>query len=282
MNVTGKQTDRPLDAPCGFLPPQLRVLFIRGPSRPGGWLADALASDRACEVFLEEAAGATEGMSCLRDDRFDTILVSHVPGELDALELLDAFRTGSSADQPIIVLGEESEHEMAALCYEVGADAYLCMHTTTTRALLWQIARATERHRLITDHRQLERSQSQRHKWEHDEAVRLLAQQRSLADHDPARSIPALPTWLAVELRQLLRIYVVMGAGSLGDDVQQLATRLGQNGITARDALRALLGAAEEMVHGLGNRSARHLLNRTHLLTVELLLRLNETHQTQE
>jgi DNA-binding response OmpR family regulator len=223
MHVAAKRAHLP-EPPCGFLPPQLRVLFIRGSSRPGGWLADALAVDGACEVLLEEVAGAPAGMTRLREDLFDTVLIGHSPGELDAIALLDAFRTGSSDHQPIIVVGESSEHEMAAVCYEVGADAYLCIHTTTTRALLWQIARATERHRLIADHRQLTQSQNQRRQWEHDEAIQLLAQQRSMLDDQLAdHPDPALPEWLGIHFRQLLRTYVVMGAGNLSEDVWRLA-----------------------------------------------------------
>src|SRR6185503_8531971 len=97
---------------------------------------------------LEEAVGTSAALARLRDEVFDLILIAHEPGELDALDLIEGFRGGGN-DEPILVLGIASEQEMTALCYEVGADAYLCVNTTTTRTLLWTAARAIERHELL-------------------------------------------------------------------------------------------------------------------------------------
>jgi hypothetical protein len=49
--------------PWGHLPPRMRVLFITGPHRTGGWLAEAFASDSASDVHLEEAVGIAAGLS---------------------------------------------------------------------------------------------------------------------------------------------------------------------------------------------------------------------------
>ena len=108
------------------------------------------------------------------------MLVSHEPGELDALDLIEGYRAGG-ADEPIVVLGTQSEQEMAALCYEVGADAYLCVNTTTTRNLIWVVARAVQRHHLIRENHRLNQAERRRLQREHDEADRLLGQQRSAA-----------------------------------------------------------------------------------------------------
>src|SRR5208282_192586 len=127
------------------MPGRLKVLYIATPSRTGAWLAEAFAADSAAEILLEEAAGQAAGMERLRDEGFDAILVSHEPGELDALDLIEGYRTGG-AEEPIIVLGTPTEPEMAVLCYEVGADGYLCIHTSTTRNLIWVVARAVQQH----------------------------------------------------------------------------------------------------------------------------------------
>ena len=116
------------------LPPQMRVLYITTRQRTGGWLAEAFAADSASQVELEEAVGTAAGLTRLREETYDAVLVSHDPGVLDALDLIEGYRVGG-ADEPIIVLGTQSEQEMAALCYEVGADAYVCVHTATTRNL---------------------------------------------------------------------------------------------------------------------------------------------------
>src|SRR6202043_576546 len=104
--------------PWGLLPPRMRVLHITTPRRTGAWLAEAFASDSACEVTLEVATGAAAGLARLRETVYDAVLVSHEPGELDALNLLDGLRAGG-AEEPLIVLGQPSEQELAALCYEV-------------------------------------------------------------------------------------------------------------------------------------------------------------------
>ena len=114
------------DALFQGMPGRLKVLYIATPNRDGAWLAEAFAADSAAEILLEEAAGQADGMERLRDEVFDAILVSHEPGELDALDLVEGYRTGG-AEEPIVVLGTPSESEMAVLCYEVGADGYVCV-----------------------------------------------------------------------------------------------------------------------------------------------------------
>src|SRR5439155_6910294 len=137
------------------------------------------------------------------------------------------------------VLGMQSEQELAALCYEVGADAYVCVNTATTRTLIWTIALAIERHRLIRENRRLLQAERQRWQQEHAEAQRLLEQQHSLvrglealrrtAEGEPdapdARlpeacgaaadaALPPLPPQLVSHYREMLRAYVIMGSGN--------------------------------------------------------------------
>src|SRR6516164_5655386 len=83
---------------------RLKVLYISTASRAGAWLAEAFAADSAAEILLDEVTGQAAGVERLRDEVFDAILVSHEPGELDAVDLIEGYRTGG-ADEPIIVLG---------------------------------------------------------------------------------------------------------------------------------------------------------------------------------
>ena len=71
--------------PRGFLPPQMRVLFITGLHRTGAWLAEAFAADGVAEIQLDEAVGVARGMSMLRDEVYDAVLISHEGEGLDAL-----------------------------------------------------------------------------------------------------------------------------------------------------------------------------------------------------
>jgi len=277
------------------LPARLRVLYITTSRRTGGWLAEAFATDSAAEVSLEEAIGSAAGLARLRDEPFDAVLVTHEPGELDALGLIEGYRAGVS-DEPIVVLGSQSEQEMAALCYEVGADAYVCVNTTTTRNLIWVVARAVQRHELVRENRRLTLAERHRLEQEHDEANRLLSQQRALigdletlqrrsactgpvemdgmASAPRHRPPPSLPGELIDHYRELLRTYVIMGSGNLADELRCLAELLCQAGVTARETMQLHLHVLQDMVLGLGTRSTRHVMTRADLLVLEIMIHL--------
>jgi len=274
------------------MPPRMRVLSITTRQRTGCWLAEAFAADSASEVLLEEAIGSAAGMARLRDETFDAVLVSHEPDQLDALDLIEGYRAGGAND-PIVVLGTQSEQEMAALCYEVGADGYLCVHTTTTRNLIWVIARAVQRHQLVHDNHRLNLAEQARLQREHDEADRLLAQQRAmLGDLDALRRGDAngldgvidqasqppldLPDELIAHYRELLRTYIIMGSGNLACELRQLAELLISARLTAQETMQLHLLVLEELVRGLGARSARHVMTRADLLVLEVMIHLAE------
>src|SRR5437763_670400 len=85
-------------APWGSMPARMSVLYISASEHTGAWLAEAFAADSASTVLLEEAVGVKAALERLRDLVYDAILVSHAPGELDAVELLEGLRAGGSED----------------------------------------------------------------------------------------------------------------------------------------------------------------------------------------
>ncbi|OHB85479.1 MAG: hypothetical protein A2V98_26230 [Planctomycetes bacterium RBG_16_64_12] len=294
------------------MPPKMRVLYVTDRHRTGGWLAEAFSSDSASEIRLEEAAGGVAGLARLRDETFDAVLISHEPGELDALELIEGYRAGG-ADEPIIVLGTQSEQEMAALSSEVGADAYVCVNTTTTRNLIWIVARAVQRCQLVRENRRLNQAERQRLQREHDEAERLLGQQRALIrdlaavrgrdrpsisgntpdpgqeeagspatcpdSGGPGRELLKLPQELVRHYGELLRTYVIMGSGNLACELSRLADLLAASGISAPQTMLLHVEALEELIHGLGSRSTRHVMTRADLLVLEILIHLAESYR---
>lgn len=277
-----KKSRSPLAAALrGALPATIRVLYIASRQRTGSWLAEAFAADSASDILLDEAVGSAAGIARLRDEAFDAVLVSHVPGELDALELVEGYR-GGGADEPIIVLGTQSEQEMSVLCYEVGADGYVCVNTATTRQLIWVVARATQRHQLVRENRRLNQAEQTRLQRENEEARRFLEQQRAILaqlDHAPAGDVPRLPEELVAHYRELLRTYVIMGSGNLGCELGRLADVLAAAGVNAQQALGLHLGVLEELVHGLGSRSSRHVMSRADLLALEILAHLADRYR---
>lgn len=282
-----KPTKR-LTTPCGHLPLQIRALFVAGATRASGWLADAFAADSASEVLLEETVGMASGLARLRDEIFDVVLVSHEEG-LDSLEFLDGLRGGGGDQQAIVVLGEQNEQEMAALCYEAGADAYVCLHTATTRALLWIVARAIERVRLMAENRRLEQMKQRRLLTEHDEATSVLSQQRAMIEaivgaknHAPPNdesstfTEPDFPPALTARYHELLRTYIIMGVGNLADEIVQLVDQIVASGLTAQQAMQLHLRVLEDLLDGLGNRSTRHVMTRADMLILEVMINLAE------
>ena len=285
--------------PRGYLPPWMRILFVTGPNRTGGWLAESFADDSAAEIRLEEALGMASGLEKLRHEVFDVVLVSHEVNHLDALEFLAGLRAVTSDDQPIVILGSASEQEMAAVCYEAGADAYVCAHTTTMRTLMWKLALAMERHELVTENRRLNQDQTQRLEREHDESLRLLNQQQAMIrDTENLSQFPSsaasaqvpcspnndevetsLSSALVEHYRELLRAYVIMGTGNLNAEMLLLVNRFTSESVTARQAMGLHLAVLEETILGLGSRSARHVMNRADMLILEVTINLADRYR---
>jgi DNA-binding response OmpR family regulator len=288
------------------LPARMRLLFVGTSHRRAAWLAEAFEADSAVEVVIEEVIGMTSAMGRLRDEAFDAILVAHEPGLLDALDFAEALRGGGSED-PLVLLGEQSEQEIGPLAFEAGADGYVCIHTTTTRSLIWLLARAVERHRLIRDNRRLAHAEQHRLQSEHHETQRLLDEQRTLLrdlesfvsrpsaepieeaecpdDRQPIEPCPAattianLPPLLVSLYHELMRSYVIMGSGNLGDDMGRIAELMADAGITAPETMQLHVAVLEEMVRSLGARSARHVMARADLLVLEVMVHLSEVYR---
>jgi hypothetical protein len=291
----------------------MKVLYVTTLRRTGGWLAEAFATDCAAEIHLQEAIGVTSALSQLRDEVFDAVLVSHEPGSLDALDLIEGLRAGGN-EEPMIILGTAPSAELTALSYEVGADSYCCVAETTTRSLLWTFARAIERCQLVREHRRLVQLEQQRLVHEHQEAERLLAEQRALIAEleslrdgrktegetgrggdltamsndaaprlrfSPSPSLDShdLPERLVAHYRELLRAHVVMGAGNLADELTSLASLLADANVSAQRAMQLHVQVLEDLIGSLGNRSARHVLNRADLLVLEVMAHLADSYR---
>lgn len=300
----------------GRMPARIKVLYITTLHRTGGWLMEAFAADCATDILLDEAVGVTSGLSRLRDEVFDAVLISHEPGVLDAVELVEGLRVGGH-DEPMIVLGMQPSTAMDANCHEVGADAYCCVEQTTTRSLLWCFARAIERSQLIRENRRLVQADRQRLAHEQTEAKRLLDEQRAvIADlellrkeklgqesdliegadlalavnsesHEPSKRLPPqdptrcrLPEPLVKHYSEMLRAYVIMGAGNLTDEMTTLANLLAEACISAQQTMQLHVHVLEKLLQDLGGRSARHVMTRADLLVVEVMAHLADGYRS--
>jgi len=274
------------------LSPSMTVLFITTPRKTGVWLAEAFAVEAPSQVNLDMATGASAGMARLHDDLFDLVVVAHEPGLLDALAVVEAHRAGGG-DSALVVLGNQTEQEMGARCFQAGADGYLCLHTATTHHLIWVASRALEYRRLLRENHRLRQAEFARRQREHEEADRLLGQQQSLvvelealrsslsapAGEQKQAARPAFaefPEELVRHYRELLRTYVIMGSGNLACELRRLAEVMIGVGLGARRTMRLHLLVLEELIRGLGTRSTRHVMARADLLVLELMIHLAE------
>jgi hypothetical protein len=101
-----------------------------------------------------------------------------------------------------------------------------------------------------------------------DELSPLNSESRTFSSHCD------LPERLVSHYREMLRAYVVMGAGNLADEMTTLASLLADASISARRTMQLHLHVLEELVGALGNRSARHVMNRADLLVLEVMAHL--------
>lgn len=303
MGASLKRTETPT-VPLGpGIPQQWRVLYIHDRKRTGGWLVEGLAADCPVDVEIHEANGSVAGLARLRDEMFEAVLIAHAPPELDALELVSAYRTGGT-DEPLIVLGRPSEQELAVPSYEAGADGYLCVSTATTQALIWTAVRAVQRCQILRQNRRLLQAEKQRVQREREEAFRLLRHQKAVLvelegkvaqaegqrppetgrEGNPELSfededLPQIPQMLVEHYRELLRAYVIMGSGYLGRELRHLAEVFATAGLSAAEVMRLHLRVTGDLLRGLGSRSTRHVMTRADLLAIEILLQLAEVYR---
>jgi len=71
-----------------------------------------------------------------------------------------------------------------------------------------------------------------------------------------------------------LRAHVVMGVGNLAQEMTGLANLFSEAGVSAQQTMALHVHVLEELIGSLGNRSARHVMNRADLLVVEMMAHL--------
>jgi hypothetical protein len=71
---------------------------------------------------------------------------------------------------------------------------------------------------------------------------------------------------------------VMMGSGNLATEMHALAQLLATAGVSAAQTLEMHLQVLEGVLAGMGNRSARHVMNRADLLALEICIHLCEAY----
>lgn len=220
----------------------------------------------------------------LRAEHFDVLVVVHDdPGPIVA-----ALRTGA-VGEPIVVCSRTADD---GLWIEAGRweyEPFVADDPWQSPALLPTIGRAIERHELRSEHGRLAVERENRIDRERREAEHILRQQqrilsgltstgaKSSLDESPMASPrDRMHDEVRRYYQELLRAFVIMGAGGMGSEIAEFAQMLAEAGIGPREALELHLERVDELVRGLGNRSTRHVLDRADLLALELVVHLGE------
>jgi len=291
------------------LPPRFRLLCI-GPIEPL-WVGLTLQLDaEGCtEARLHWVSSSSEALTLLRETRFDSLVINQsdvvsAPAMgPDPLDLVRAVRA-SGCDDAVVLIVRTQTDELWSAADRAKCELLVTQNGWESLALVSTIKRAMARVELQRENHRLELADRRRSTREHDEAEQLLGQQRRMlaevqrlcsphaADpasspdrsatldshwHGPEAWRTKLPAAVVDHYHELLRTYVIMGAGNLGAEIAQLANVFVAAGISPRESLELHLDRVEHLVRGLGNRSTRHVVTRADLLALEVLVHLGES-----
>jgi hypothetical protein len=294
--------------PAIEIPPRLRLLCI-GPEEPM-WVSLTLQLDaEGClEPKFQWVSSSSEALTLLRETSFDCLVINQQESASahtappNPLDFVHAIRA-SGCDDPVVLVVRSQNDELWSQADRAKCELLVTPNGWESLALVTTIKRAMARVELQRANHRLELADRKRSTREHDEAEQLLGQQRRMLEEvqrfgsphlDEAESTvdrinelarpwaepeawrTKLPRAVIDHYQELLRTYVIMGAGNLGTEIAQLAEVFAATGLTPREALELHLDRVEHLVRGLGNRSTRHVVTRADLLALEVLVHLGE------
>jgi CheY-like chemotaxis protein len=299
------------------LPSRLRLLCVC-PIEPS-WVSLSLLLDaeRCHQPQFRWVSTSGEALAFLRDESFDCVLVSDrlhlesrdaaTESQLDVLSLVRAIRA-SGCDDPIVLITSHLDEERWARLCEHECEILITSNLWESTAVVPVIKRAFTRVGLLRDNHRMEMADHRRLVRDRDEAESLLTQQRQIirelealsqgaeqanedqqeislprdsSDSQVSRTSLPFPEEINGYYQELLRTYVIMGSGNLGNEIAKLAELISTAGLTPRETLQLHLERLETLVRGLGSRSTRHVMARADLLALELMMHLGECYQRQ-
>ncbi|MCA9014600.1 MAG: hypothetical protein KDA77_04630 [Planctomycetaceae bacterium] len=290
-----------------LIPPRLKVLFVS--AQKPVWVGLALRLDAigCAEPRFEWVSTSEEALTLLRNDSFDCLLLLlDAETKTNQLVLLNAIRMSGCHEPVVLVLPSPDDQVLLAAC-ESQAEVLISPALWESPALLGMMQRAMLMHQMNEENHRLQVDNHRRLVRERDEAERLLNQQRSMVEELQTLACPSefkesesdlllernqnqidsqvtsdvfqIPQEVQDYYHELLRTYVIMGSGSLKDEILQIAELLSAANLRPRHVLEFHLECVELIVKGLGNRSSRHVMSRADLLALEMMVHLGECYQ---
>ncbi len=227
------------------------------------------------------AAGALERLA---EVAFDCILVLNCTGDLnqpgiDAQSFCTATRAAGCADA-ILVLAATARDSLWKVTCETDAELYVGSPLWQSATLLLLLDRAVLQRSMVRDSQRRQWAEVQRMERERDDCANLLRQQRQLLQVAPIRQFGSVEAILPPELpkiyRELLRTYVMTGTVNLALEIKKLAQTFALVHLTPRQVLQLHLDQLDQVIKGIGQRSARHIVDRANVLCLELMVLLCE------
>jgi hypothetical protein len=269
------------------LPGELALLFL-GAEEPS-WTLLTLQLDRlGCALpRFRWCSTLSEGARLLVQEPFDAVIVDDAKDSApttgdDVLSMLAALR-GVGCDEPVLILSDRVDDDWLQRVAEADVELLVTRTGWRSSALAGWISRAIRRHASARESALPPTGARRQPPLACDDPLELLRERRSLLDrlHDSSRTgiYEAATSTTAVEdlaetYSALLRTCVMAGADTLAGEIDRLTRQVMQHNFSASDALGLHLSALETLLNGLGARSARHVLQRTDLLLLEMLCRL--------
>lgn len=171
------------------------------------------------------------------------------------------------------------------------------------------IDRAMQLQVMMQEYKKLQRKEEHRNLREREEAEVILTHQRTLlqeilkeqkradqfsANTSPDSTLPSdairrvssanaslgIPTEVDPQYEQTLRSFVIMGSGRLESELSQLVESMQSRGCTPQDLLAMHLGCVEKLIEGLGQRSSRHVVQRSDQMLLEMMVHLAENYRS--
>ncbi len=238
---------------------------------------------------LQNFATAAGALERLAEEAFDCILVvnstsPHTQPGIDAHSFCTATRAAGCADA-LLVLTEAAGDALWKVTCDTAAELYVGPRTWRSPTLLLLIDRAILQRNMARDSQRRHWADGQRVDRERDECADLLRQQRQLLQETPAEQFGSVEAILPPELpriyREVLRTYVMTGTVNLAPEIKKLAQTFALAHLTPRQVLQLHLDQVEQLVKGIGQRSARHIVDRANVLCLELLVLLCECFEEQ-
>lgn len=260
-------------------------LLLVGVTLPGVVeLTELFRQSRRVVPSLRLCHTATEALGQLTDEAFDCILVVNSTGDLtqagvDAQGFCQATRAAGCTDAILVLTGVANDGLWRAAC-ETDAELYVGRVSWRSSTLLMLIDRALHRRTMARDSQRRRWTELQRVDRERADCTELLQQQRQLLQETPIEQFGSIEAILPPELpliyREVLRTYVMTGTVNLASEIKKLAQTFALAHLTPRQVLQLHLDQVEPLVKGIGQRSARHIMDRANVLCLELMVLLCE------